>query len=51
MNDDNISESRRNNVTVAKDRAVPEHHGLGAVDGQELGVFLGGQGQSDGINR
>ena len=31
MNDNNMSESRRNNVTVAKDGAVPEHHGLGTV--------------------
>ena len=31
MNDNNMSESRGNNVTMSEDRTVPEHHGLGAV--------------------
>ena len=32
MNDNNMIESRRDDVAMAQDRTVPEHHGLGVVD-------------------
>ena len=32
MNDSNMIGSRRDDVAMAQDRTVPEHHGLGVVD-------------------